>query len=169
MKKILFIAFLTVLLAQPVFAALKMNDAAPVFSLPDLGEKRFSLGDVVGGDSKEKSNGVVLSFFASWCLPCRDELPIINSLFDELNAKGIRVVLIGVRDDFNRIKALLTELKVDKPIVVSDREGKVAEMYQVRFLPTTFFVGCDGKVKDIIFGGISDQAELRKSAGKLVK
>jgi hypothetical protein len=77
-------------------------------------------------------------------------------------------VIIGVKESHDRIGALLAELKVDKPIALSDNDGKVAELYQVRFLPITFFIGADGNVRDIIFGEIKNEAELRKSIGKLV-
>jgi hypothetical protein len=50
-----------------------------------------------------------------------------------------------------------------------DRYGTVGDEYQVRFLPTTFFIGAEGRVKDIIFGEIKDKDELMASAGKLLK
>lgn len=167
MKKIVFGVFLTILLSESASAALKINEAAPIFSLQDRSNRLFSLTDYFVPN--EKSNGVILSFFASWCIQCRNELRVINSLADELNREGITVVIIGVKEDFLRIDALLAELKVDKPIVLSDPEGKVTGMYQVRFFPITFFISSDGKVKDVIFGEIKDKAELKKSAGKLLK
>lgn len=157
------------LIASSAFAALKLNDPAPTFSLRDAEGKDFYLSDIVGAKSKEKVNGVILSFFASWCVPCRKELPLINSVVDELKNQGIKVVLIGLKEDFDSIGALLAELKVDKPIVLSDRYGKTGDKYQVRFLPVTFFIGADGKIKDIIFGEIKDAKKLRESAGKLLK
>lgn len=169
MQKIAAGSLLVFLIACDAFAALKINDPAPLFSLQDAAKNEFSLGHIVGAASKEKRNGVVLSLFASWCVPCRKELPILNSLVDELNGKGVKVVVIGVREDFQTIRSLLAELNVDKPVVLSDRDGKVAGLYQVRFLPTTFFIGPDRTIKDIIFGEISGQAELRRSVEKLLK
>ena len=156
------------LFSSAAFAALKTNDAAPVFSLRDVEGKDFNLGDHVGSAKKESGNGIILGFFASWCVGCRNELPLINSLVDELKGKGIKVVIVDVKEDFNTIDSFLTELKVDKPIVLSDLHGKTAELYGVRFLPVTFFVGADGMVKHIIFGEILDAKEVRKSAGKLM-
>lgn len=99
----------------------------------------------------------------------RNELPLINSFVDELNAKGIKVVIVGLKQDFDAIGAMLKDLKVDKPLVLSDPLGKVGEQYRVRFLPTTFFIGADGKLKDVIFGGIKDAEEMKESVGKLLK
>jgi hypothetical protein len=64
---------------------------------------------------------------------------------------------------------LLTELKVNKPVVLSDDHGAVGEKYGVRFLPVTFFIGSDGRIKDVIYGEISGEKELREKAGKLAK
>lgn len=153
----------------PAWAALKLNDPAPNFSLQDSGGKDFYLSSVVGEEAKEKSKGVVLCFFATWCAGCRNELPIINSLVDELNSKGIKVVMVDIKEDFDEINEFLAGLNVDKPIVLSDRYGKVMEKYQLRFLPTTYFIGADGTVKDMIFGEIMDAKELRDSVKKILK
>ncbi len=169
MNKIMAPVLLSLLLASPAGAALKPNDTAPIFSLKDAEGKDFLLNDYVGAAKREKGNGVVLSFFASWCTGCRNELPLINSLVDEMKGKGIKVVLVDVKEDVDTIARFLAELKVDKPVVLSDRNGKVGDKYQVRFLPTTFFIGADGRVKDIIFGEIKDANELKEAAEKLLK
>jgi thiol-disulfide isomerase/thioredoxin len=169
MIKMFFPTLLIVLLASSAFAALKPGDVAPTFSLRDSEGKDFYLSDDVGAAKKGNGKGVILTFFASWCVPCRQELPVIDALADELTAKGVRVVLVGFKEDFDQINELLRELKVTKPLVICDRYGKVGEKYSVRFLPTTFFIGADGRIKDVIFGGIKDAAELKASAGKLMQ
>ncbi|HEX9022010.1 MAG TPA: TlpA disulfide reductase family protein [Nitrospirota bacterium] len=169
MKQGILIASLFFLLAAPAFAAFKMNDPAPDFSLKDREGHVFTLSDVVGANSKEKANGVILNFFASWCVPCREELPLINALVDELKGKGVKVVLIGHLEDFDAMQEMLAALKVNKPLVLSDPDGKVGERYGLRFLPVTYFIGGDGKLKHIIFGEIESEKELRKIAEKLLK
>ena len=169
MKKIVIAGLLIFLFATPVLAALKLNDTAPVFSLHDTEGKDFYLGDAVGAHRSGKVNGVIVSFFASWCIPCRNELPLINALTERLNKRGIKVVLVDVKEDFETIRALLAELKVDKPVVLSDADGKTAEMYGVRFLPITFFIGADGSVKHLIYGEIKDEKALMDGVQALVK
>jgi thiol-disulfide isomerase/thioredoxin len=169
MRNLVFSLLITVLFSGHASAALKANDVAPDFSLPDLSKKTYSLADFISSKNKENGKGVVIGFFASWCMPCRNELPILNGMVRELNNKGINVAIINVKENVETIKALLAELKVDKPTVLRDGKGKTAEKYQVRFLPITFFIGSDGRIKDMIFGEIADQNELRKSAEKLLK
>ncbi len=166
MRKMVII-MLFLMWASPVSAALKANDIAPAFSLPDSTGTDHSLNDIMSAAAKGPARGVIVSFFASWCVPCRHELSLINSLVDELREKGIKVVLINVKEDFSSVNALLSELGVDRPLVLSDRYGRVSEEYQVRFFPTTFFIGSDGRIKDIIFGEIEGAKELRKSAARL--
>ena len=168
MRKIVIIISLLCSFSFPAFAALKPGDVAPAFSLRDSEGKDFYLNDDVRETQKGNHTAVILSFFASWCVPCRQELPIIDGLADEFIAKGVTVVIIGFKEDFDQINELLKELKITKPLVLCDRYGKVGEKYGVRFLPTTFFIGADGKIKDVIFGGIKDAAELKASAGKLI-
>jgi thiol-disulfide isomerase/thioredoxin len=168
--KIMLTAVLAVFLfTSSALAALKPNDTAPFFSLSDIAGNVFRLGDIIGDNNKEKGNGVILSFFASWCIPCRNELPMINSLVDELKGNGVKVVIVNVKENLPAIKALLADLKVDKPLVLSDPNGKVSEQYQVRFLPVTFFIGRDGKIRHIIYGEIGSELALRDAAGTLLK
>jgi thiol-disulfide isomerase/thioredoxin len=169
MNKYLLAILLSLLFASSAVAALKLNETAPTFSLRDLQGKDFYLGDYAGAKKIERGNGVILSFFASWCTGCRNELPLVNSLVAELTGKGIKVVIVDVKEDADTIGAFLAELKVEKPVVLMDRYGTVGDEYQVRFLPTTFFIGAEGQVKDIIFGEIKDKDELMASAGKLLK
>ncbi len=169
MKKTIIAVFLVFFMAAPVLAALKLNDSAPAFSLPDSEGKDFYLSDTVGANRKGAGKGVIVVFFASWCVPCRNELPLINSFVDELRKTGITVVLVDIKEDPKTVRALLAELKVDKPIVLSDLSGKASDSYQVRFLPTTFFINADGKVRDVIYGGINSEKELREGVQKMLK
>ena len=168
MKKLIFTMLFLLAVACPAFAV-KPGENAPMFTLPDSAGREFQLGDIVGGGSREQGKGIIVSFFASWCAPCREELPLINSLVDELKAEGVQVALIGLKENAGSIKSLLAELKVDKPVVLTDPSGKTGEQYGVRFLPVTYFIGADGRVKDVIYGEISGQKELRNSVQKLLQ
>ncbi len=168
MKKLIIVMGLF-LITAPAFAGIRENESAPLFSLKDLVGKDFNLADFVGPIRKEPVQGVMLSFFASWCLSCRNELPLINSLTDELNRKRIKVVIINVKEDKKTIEAMLGDLKVNKPLVLSDFNGKVSEKYGVLFLPVTFFVGSDGNVKSVIYGEIENEKKLTDSSDRIAR
>jgi thiol-disulfide isomerase/thioredoxin len=149
--------------------AIIVNDVAPTFFLRDSSGNNFYLSDYVHGRKQENVKGIIVSFFASWCKPCRNELPVLNSLVDELKSKGIKVVIIGYNEDFDKIEPMLADIKVTKPVVLSDRYGKVSVKYGVRSLPVTFFIGKDGLVKDMIMGEAANiESELRKKVDRLI-
>jgi peroxiredoxin len=151
----------------PSFAALRTNDEAPAFSLPTVDGREFDLDRVLGQGPSKASGGVVLSFFASWCRPCRNELPLLNALVDDLKAGDIAVVVVDLKEDLPVIRRFISGLGTDKLIVLSDRDGKAAKRFQVRYLPMTFCIGADGKIKDMIYGEVRSDDEFRKCAAKL--
>ena len=169
MKTTALIIFFVLLFAS-LSHALSINDPAPLFSLRDSSGSFFYLSDYVGTNKKGKVKGVIVNFFSSTCKPCKHELPVLNSLVDELAEKGIKVIIIGYQEDFDKFDEMLTTLKVDKLLILSDRYGQAGRKYMVRGLPMTFFIGSDGKIKDIIRGELPEiEKVLKEKAGKLLK
>ncbi len=169
MKMIGWALSVLLLCSSSSFAALRTNDDAPAFSLPDLDGKAFVLRDVLQNGRRATSGGVVLGFFATWCGPCRKELPLLNGLAAEMHAKGVSVVIVDLKEDVVVIRHFVEGLKLDKVTVLSDRDGQIAAQYQVRFLPTTFCIGADGRIKDMIYGEVRNSDAFRKCAEKLFK
>lgn len=176
MNRIL-VAFFILAFVSTAFA-LEINEDAPLFSLRDRSGKYFHLSDYITSPNiplnKErkdgiKTKGIILNFFASYCGPCKAELPILNSLTDEFSRKGIKIVIAGYGEDFNKIETFLSGLKVDKPIILSDIYSKVGRKYGVIGLPYTVIIGADGKIKDIIRGELPDiEKIIREKAGRLL-
>jgi len=151
-------------------SALIVGDDAPMFFLRDMEGNNFYLSNYVGPKKKENTKGVILAFFASWCKPCKNELPILNALVDELAGKGIKVVIIGMNEDFDTILKTLNDIKVDKPLILSDRYGKIAEKFGVRSLPKAFFISCNGKICDVIPGEMEHfEIAVREKVGRHFK
>lgn len=166
-RRINFALLMMLLCSSPSFAALRTNEEAPAFSLPDLDGKAFVLRDVLQG-GRRASGGVVLSFFATWCGPCRKELPILNSMAGELQERGVAVVIVDLKESAAVVRRFVEDLKLDRVTVLRDGDGKTAAKYQVRFLPMTFCVGVDGRIKDMIFGEVRSAGEFRTCAEKLL-
>lgn len=159
-----------VLLFVSLSHALSINDPAPLFSLRDSSGIFFYLSDYIGANKKGKFKGIIINFFSSTCKPCKKELPVLNSLVDELAEKGIKVIIVAYQEDFDKFDEMLTTLKIDKPLILSDKYGRVGKKYMVRGLPMTYFIGSDGKIKDIIRGELPEiEKVLKKKAGKLLK
>ena len=144
------------LVASPVFARddtdrLKVGSEAPRFTLkvinPELsGERIFALRKHVGGATR----AVVLSFAASYCEPCKKELPELKRLAPALDEARIELVVV-VTDQQPEGQAAMKALTVDRLalpfMVVSDRFGIVSRRYQAENLPKTVIIRRDGTVQ----------------------
>lgn len=114
--------------------------AAPDFSLSTLDGKQLSLGDLRG-------KYVVLNFWATWCPPCRAEMPALQAAYEQYRDQGLVVVGVNLDESPVAIASFTEKIGIGFPIVL-DRGLKVTERYRILPLPTTFFIGPDGVVQD---------------------
>jgi thiol-disulfide isomerase/thioredoxin len=119
--------------------------AAADFELIDLAGRPVRLRDLHG-------RVVVLNFWATWCGPCRDEMPGLGTLASELGPRGLAVVGVNYKEAQPGIEAFLRERQVVLPVLL-DTKGAVAERYQVYALPATFVVNRRGMVVGTVLGG----------------
>lgn len=119
---------------------------APDFTLPLFTGGTLNLHSLRG-------KPVVLNFWASWCVPCREETPLLVRL---LKIYGPRIVFVGVNveDEDQDARRFLGQYHVDYPAVRSSDE-RVVIAYAVMGLPTTVFIGADGVVVDKYVGGFT--------------
>ncbi len=115
------------------------NHTAPDFDLTTTRGEHFRLSENVG------KKIVVLNFFATWCGPCRAEMPELNRYFDEHKSQPFVLLGIDAEEKGDRVDAFLDELKVDFPAGVDD--GPIRKKYGVESFPTTVVIGVDGKVQ----------------------
>lgn len=121
---------------------------APEFTLATLDGEAITLSDLRG-------QPVVMNFWASWCGPCRAEMPELQRLHERLADAG--VVMLGVNqgeapDVVARYRA---EIGVDFPTALDQRTG-VSQQYLVNSLPTTFFIDRDGVIQTLFIGPMTD-------------
>ncbi len=123
----------------------RQRKPAPVFSLPKLGGSQTSLADARG-------KLVLLHFWATWCVPCRHEIPILHHLAQRLNADQFRMMCINVnRGDGSDVQAFIDQVSPQFQTLL-DTDGSVRNRYAVRGLPTTYLIGQDGKIIGRIIG-----------------
>lgn len=130
----------TVAIALPAQAKLKKGDVFPMVSLPMLsGKGSIDL-------AKYKGKVVIVDFWASWCEPCKIELPYL----DKLAKKDKDVVIIGVNLDEKKADALafLKDHKVSLPLAYDGEKKTLVEKAEIEVMPTSFIIGKDGKIAE---------------------
>jgi thiol-disulfide isomerase/thioredoxin len=122
-------------------AVLAMGAAAPGFQLDSLAGKAVNLNDFRG-------KVVLLNFWASWCGPCRKEMPILEQLHKQYQSKGVTLVGVNVEPDSADAMKMLKSVPVSFPILF-DRSSAVSKLYQVEGMPNTVILDRKGKVRFI--------------------
>ena len=94
---------------------------------------------------------MLLNFWATWCAPCREEMPALETLARELGPRGLTVVGVNFKESRSQVEAFIQEHKLTFPMLL-DSTGQVAERYQVFALPVTFLVDRRGMVVGTVLG-----------------
>jgi thiol-disulfide isomerase/thioredoxin len=130
----------------------KMNPVEPPvasadFTLPDVNGDPHALSDYRG-------RVLMLNFWATWCPPCRREMPSMQRLYAKYRDRGLAVVAVNQWEDEQLVSEFIGHLSLvpDFPILF-DRENRVAETYGVKGLPTTYLLDRDGNIRFVAIGG----------------
>jgi len=136
-------------------AKLAIGREAPNFAYLDLEGKTRQLKDHLNG------NVVILRFWADWCPYCAVEMPIIEKLYREMKDKGLSVLAVNVKQSESVARAFVEKLGVTYPIAM-DRDGKIAQLYEVKGIPVNFIINKQGVLKELIVGAITDVVMLKE-------
>lgn len=133
--------------AADVFAHVGRVRQAPDFSLQDGSRKAWQMSSLVG-------SVVVVNFWATWCPPCRRELPSLEALHRQLHPKGVVVLAVNAEETHEKIQAFTAALDsaITFPLLM-DEQGAVMREWGVQALPTTFVVDRRGRVVLHALGG----------------
>lgn len=111
--------------------------AAPDFTLEDLSGRRVSLEQFRG-------RVVFLNFWATWCVPCREEMPAMEKLYRELRDDGLDVVAVNFKESNQQVRKFFDELGLTFTALL-DRDGTVSQEYGVWSLPLSYFIDRKGE------------------------
>ena len=118
---------------------LPRGEAAPTFELATLDGTELDLAQIAG-----ENKIVLVNFWATWCQPCRLEMPQLERIYDEYHSQGLEILAISAEDP-STIEAFLAEHPYSYPILV-DPDRVVSERYGIEAIPTTVMIDADGKV-----------------------
>jgi peroxiredoxin len=125
-----------------------VGQPAPDFELRDLDGDAVRLSDYRG-------RVVFINFWASWCRPCKKELPIIQDVYEEKAAEGLVVLAVNWEDGSATAREYADALGLTMP-VLNDARGEVYGQYLLRGLPDSFFVDSDGTLAALQYGELSE-------------
>jgi len=118
--------------------------AAPDFALKSAGGENLRL-------SEYRGDVVMINFWATWCGPCRQEMPLLDDLFSRYERVGFRLLGVNIDDDSRRAMQMMEELGVSFPVLF-DEKKEVSRLYQVEAMPVTVLVDRTGTVRHVHHG-----------------
>jgi peroxiredoxin len=134
---------------------------APDFELVNLNGDTVRLADYHG-------RPVILNYWASWCPPCRGEMPTFQKIYAQYESQGLVVLAVNSQES-RSIAAGFSQSQNLTFITLLDEDGAVSNRYQVDSLPTTFFINKTGYISDVVYGGPITEAYLQIQVDKLLK
>ncbi len=137
--------------ADEILAAIDQDRKAQEFrstlavGAPFPGLEGKGLDGAVVSTSKLKGKVVLVDFWATWCPPCREELPNVLAAYEKYHAKGFEVVAISLDRDEEELKKFIAEKKMPWPQIYAEA-SEIAEKFGVESIPTTYLIGADGHI-----------------------
>lgn len=125
----------------------EIGKLAPDFTLADLKGKNVKLKDVIN-----QNKVTLVNFWATWCPPCRGEIPELIDLYTKYGSQKMALLAIDIQEDPGRVKSFVKDNGMNFPILL-DTRGMVANIYRVSGIPTTYIIDGKGTIRDMIIGG----------------
>ena len=136
---------------------------APAFTLEDMDEEKHSLADHEG-------KVIMLNFWATWCPPCRREMPSLERLYQNLDGDDFTVIAINQMETGDHVFAYIGQLEVDPTFtILFDKDSSVSQAYSVQGLPTSYLIDKKGNIRFRAIGGREfDHPEVVKQITELI-
>lgn len=136
---------------------------APDFTLSTAEGETITLSELRG-------KAVLVNLWATWCPPCRAEMPAIQKLYQQYRDQGFVVLAVNAtnQDDLSKIPAFTREYGLTFPILL-DTAGSVSRQYQLRSLPSSYFIDRQGIIQEVVIGGPMAETLLRTRIQKILE
>jgi peroxiredoxin len=149
-------------LALPASGASSASGPAPQFTLDSRGGSKISL-------AQYKGQVVMLNFWASWCGPCRQEMPLLEDIYKKYNKLGFTLIGVNVEPDSKAADDWLKQTPVSFPVLY-DKDSKVSRLYDVSGMPSTVIIDRKGNLRYVHHGyKPGDEGEYMNSVRALIR
>jgi peroxiredoxin len=134
----------------------KIGNRAPDFTLQTMDGSTIALSDLLG-------KPLLINYWATWCVPCKEELPILEKLFQEYQSRGLMIVSVDAidQDTTDKLQSVITQVGMTFPTLL-DEGNQFADAYQALFFPTSFFIDPSGVIRYVTLGDSSEEVFRQK-------
>lgn len=132
---------------EPTDVGLSVGDSAPDFTLQTLDGKEAKLSDFRG-------KPVFVNFWATWCPPCRAEMPDMQELYDNMDIEVLAVNMTDTESSEDGVASFAADMELTFPVLM-DTEGTVSDKYNVKAYPTSYMVDAEGKISHVAYGAMN--------------
>lgn len=139
---------------------ISIGNRAIDFELQTLDGKTVKLSDFRG-------KPVLLNFWATWCPPCRFEVPFLDQINQSYAAKGLVMLAVDIGEDSTTINNFMMSLNVSLPVLM-DTDKKVAKAYSITTIPRTFLIDNNGIIRQMVPGAFQDKAAIENELKKII-
>ena len=143
-KKLIMGLLVTVFAATSLASSGLEGQAAPDFALKSSTGENLRLSEFRG-------DVVMINFWATWCGPCRQEMPLLDELYTRYERVGFNLLGVNIDDDSRRAMQMIEELGVNFPVLF-DAKKEVSKLYEVDAMPVTVLVDREGNVRHVHHG-----------------
>ncbi|MGB5346370.1 MAG: TlpA disulfide reductase family protein [Woeseia sp.] len=137
-------ALLSLLALTSLASSALTGQNAPDFALKSSSGENMRL-------SEYRGDVVMINFWATWCGPCRQEMPLLDDLYNRYQRVGFKLLGVNIDDDSRRAMQMIEDLGVNFPVLFDERKD-VSKLYQVEAMPVTVLVDRTGKVRHVHHG-----------------
>jgi len=141
-------------------AVLKAGSTPPAFKLVDLNGTVHDSQNYLG-------KPLIINFWGTFCPPCRNEMPALQKVYEQWEDQGVQLVGINLSEDKLSVRNFADQVGAKFPILL-DRNRQTERAFGLKQYPTTFFIGRDGKIVDILIGGPLTEEQIGNEIGKLL-
>jgi len=144
LRNLVFGFVLSVLAATSLASSGMEGQPAPDFALKSSSGENLRL-------SEYRGDVVMINFWATWCGPCRQEMPLLDELYTRYQRVGFNLLGVNIDDDSRRAMKMIDELGVNFPVLFDARK-EVSKLYEVEAMPVTVLVDREGTVRHVHHG-----------------
>lgn len=141
----------------------QIGKLAPDFTLPSLDGQTVSLNDLRG-------QPVFINFWASWCPACREEMPLIQTVHERQAGQSQSAIILGINvgESPSTVEGFMQENELSFPVLL-DITQTVAQNYNIRAIPTTFFIDSEGIIREIKIGAFTSVVQIERGLERLTQ